>query len=76
MAGEDETKRRLDRRTSGADETASDGRWELYDRQEADWEPISEVSADAHIILHTSESPDKTLKVLLQKLYLRAPAPS
>ena len=71
VAPPDEIRRRVIRRLR--DKSAvSDARWELFQQQSAEWEPVREVSADRHILLDTSRSPRKTAMELLKSLYAAA----
>jgi hypothetical protein len=71
-ANEDETRRRLMRRESGVETTASDGRWEIYLQQRARWEPIVEADPERYIRLDTSGPVPATFANLLKQFYLRA----
>ena len=71
FASDSEIKRRLTLRTGDADETPSNGRWELDARQKADWEPITEMPDRNHIRLDTSGKPRHTVNQLAQKLFTR-----
>jgi aminoglycoside phosphotransferase family enzyme/predicted kinase len=50
--------------------SVSDGRWELYHRQQQEWEPVSEVAADRYISLDTSGPVEENLQELLHRLYI------
>jgi predicted kinase len=72
IASEDEIRRRLERRTQGREATASDGRWELFQRQKADWEPVNEVPQRCHIRLDTTGPREDNIRALLRLLFERA----
>ena len=68
MLAEAEARRRLERRME-RDDSVSDGRWELYQLQLAEWEPVAEVLPNRHIILDTGGSPEETIMAFLKELY-------
>ncbi len=71
VAPTEEIRRRLERRLR--DKSAvSDARWELFQQQLTEWEPVREVSSDRYIKLDTSRSPRKTSLELLLQLYSAA----
>ena len=53
-------------------DSASDARWEVYARQQADWEPVAEFPSDRHIRLDTSPSPEDTMWNLVFELFGKA----
>lgn len=65
---EEEARRRLERRFE-AGESVSDGRWELYHKQLAQWMPVTEVPPERHLRLDTGGLVEKTMRRLLQGLY-------
>ena len=65
---EEEARHRLERRFE-AGSSVSDGRWDLYHQQLAQWEPVTEVPPEYHILLNTGGSPQETMGLLLQGLY-------
>jgi hypothetical protein len=72
VAPDDEIKLRLDRRTEGVEQTASDGRWELFQQQKADWDEINEIPSKSYIRLDTSRQPEITLESLIETLFSRS----
>jgi predicted kinase len=62
--GEADTLRRLERRLQDG-RSVSDGRWEEFGEQREDWEPITEIPVDRHIVLDTSGSVAETMRRLL-----------
>ncbi|MDA1226407.1 MAG: hypothetical protein BZY79_04860 [SAR202 cluster bacterium Casp-Chloro-G4] len=70
-AAEGEIKRRLEARITHAEETISDGRWELYRRQQADWEPITEVRANRLVQLDTTGPRSENLRKLVGEIFFR-----
>ena len=60
--------RRLERRAEKGD-SVSDGRWSLFRRQLAQWDQVSEVPPERHLILDTSGSEEEAMRSLLQSLY-------
>ena len=65
---EEEARRRLEKRFT-AGESVSDGRWELYHQQLAQWTPVTEVPPERHLRLDTGGSFEQTMRRLLQGLY-------
>ncbi len=71
VAPTEEIRRRVERRLR--DKSAvSDARWELFQHQAAEWEPVVEVPLGRYVRLDTSHSPHKTSLDLLQALYSAA----
>lgn len=68
---DDIARQRLDTRVAEGT-SVSDGRWELYHQQQAQWEPVTEVSPDHYIALDTSGSVQEMVRELLRRLYLSA----
>lgn len=68
-AAEGEIKRRLEARMTHAEETVSDGRWELYRQQQADWEPIKEAAANRYINLDTTGPRDENMRRLVGEIF-------
>jgi aminoglycoside phosphotransferase family enzyme len=59
-----ETGRRIDaRQAAGTD--PSDGRWELFLAQKADFDPVTEFPAGSHIVLDTARPPDSCMEEAL-----------
>ncbi len=57
---DEEAKSRLDERTrSGKD--VSDGRWEIFKKQRADFEEVTELSSREHVLLDTKDETNKNL---------------
>jgi predicted kinase len=65
-----ELRRRLERREI-QEASVSDGRWDLRERQEAEWEPVQEVPKCRYIALDTTGSLEATRRQLLRELYIR-----
>ena len=65
---EAEARRRLERRYEKGD-SVSDGRWSLFRQQLAQWDDVSEVPPERHLILDTSDREEETMRSLLQALY-------
>ena len=65
---EAEARKRLDRRAEEVD-SVSDGRWSLFHQQLAQWDQVSEVPRERHLILDTSGCEEDTVRSLLQALY-------
>lgn len=61
---EEETRRRLDSRNTDV----SDGRWEIYKEQKADFEAVDELNEDEHLILATNNNLENNLNAVLKKL--------
>jgi len=64
---EDVLKGRLEKRLSEAGE-ASDGRWEIYQAQKNDFDPISELSISQHFSVDTAASPEVCVNEILLKI--------
>ena len=65
---EEPARRRLEDRFE-AGTSVSDGCWELYHRQMAEWEPVTEVPRDRLLRVDTSGSPEDTIRLVLQGFY-------
>ena len=65
---EEDARLRLERRFHEGD-SVSDGRWEIYQEQLRQWEPVIEAPQSRHIILHTDGSREETMRRLLQGIY-------
>lgn len=66
-APEAEIRRRLElRELTGS---VSDGRWALFHRQRAAWQPITEISPRQHIVVDTLPPLRESLRKLLRELY-------
>lgn len=72
VAPDEVVRARLVRRTETGEETASDGRAEMFDAQKASWEPMDEVPARQHVLLDTSGTREESLQALLLALFSRA----
>ena len=70
VADDAELRRRLDRRAA-AGISASDGRWELLERQREEWEPVAEAPRERYLRLDTSGTPDQTMDRLLLEIFAR-----
>jgi hypothetical protein len=74
---EDVIRERLERRAQKAG-TVSDGRWEIYHRQLAEFEPPEEITGDRRVVLDRSKPVDELLHELVAILppaWQAAPAP-
>ncbi len=67
---EEEARRRLDAREA-LGVGPSDGRWELYHQQMAEWEAVREVGPERYIRLDTQGRKDENNRALLKELYTR-----
>lgn len=67
---ESEIKRRLKRRMSNLEEP-SDGRWEIFQAQKRDFEPITELPGNAHIVVDTSAKREISALKALRGIRLR-----
>jgi hypothetical protein len=47
----------------------SDGRWEIYQQQRQEWEPIEGVAGDRHLQLDTSGPLTENIQELLYRFY-------
>ena len=60
-------RQRLDaRQAAGTD--PSDGRWEIFLAQKADFDPITELPAASHIVVDTSADPDASLEAAVGRI--------
>ena len=67
VAPEGIVKERLDaRQAAGTD--PSDGRWELYIAQKADFDPVTEFPAAMHLVVDTARAPEECLEEALWKI--------
>ena len=67
VAPEGIVKERLDaRQAAGTD--PSDGRWELFTAQKADFDPVTELPAAMHLAVDTARPPEECLEEVLGKL--------
>jgi predicted kinase len=64
---DDEIKKRLNIRIEDKKQ-ASDGRWEIYDRQKEVFEPIDEIKEGFHIIIDTTEPIEVCIEKVLERL--------
>ena len=51
-----------------AQRTASDGRWEIYEPQKRQFEPVVEVPPQNHVIIDTSQPADETVRQILDRI--------
>jgi aminoglycoside phosphotransferase family enzyme len=49
-------------------ESVSDGRWEIYQRQKKRFEPVVEVPPRYHVIIDTSQSGDRIIRQVLDRI--------
>ncbi len=67
IAPEGIVKERLDaRQAAGTD--PSDGRWELYISQKADFDPVTEFPEAMHLVVDTARPPEECLEKILGKI--------
>jgi aminoglycoside phosphotransferase family enzyme/predicted kinase len=66
---EDTIKKRLEGRIS-LDGEASDGRWEIFQAQQKDFDTIDEVTGTSHIIVNTSKPPEECTSQALKHVRL------
>jgi len=64
---EEEARRRLDSRDAGKNDI-SDGRWEIYAAQKADFEAVDEIPESEHMVLATDEGLEGSVNKVLKKL--------
>jgi hypothetical protein len=64
---DDITKRRLERRVR-ENNNASDGRWELFQKQKDEFDAIDEVPDDCHIKIDTSANPEIKRQDIIRKI--------
>lgn len=69
VASDGETERRLKRRSDGTDSTPSDGRWEMYYKQKAEWEPLDDVCTSDMLVLDTTLPLNANLSGVIEKLF-------
>lgn len=63
---EEIVKERLDKRQADPSEP-SDGRWEIYLAQKADFDPVTELPAETHIVIDTAHDPDACLEEAIRR---------
>ena len=63
---EESVKQRLAKRLKEA--SVSDGRWEVYELQRGQFEPVVEVPETNHVIIDTSPPVGKTIGQILDKI--------
>ncbi|MBE9537320.1 MAG: AAA family ATPase [Proteobacteria bacterium] len=64
---EEEARRRLDSRNAEKTDI-SDGRWEIYAAQKADFEAVDEVPENEHLVLDTNKDMKDSVNKVLKKL--------
>ena len=75
VTSEGESRLRLVRRTESGEETASDGRWELFQNQKESWEPVGEeVATGDYIRLNTTGPREDNVRKILKLLFASAVA--
>ena len=67
VAPEEVVKERLDARQAARTDP-SDGRWELYIAQKADFERVTEIPAEMHLVVDTARPPEECLEEALWKI--------
>jgi aminoglycoside phosphotransferase family enzyme/predicted kinase len=65
----DETtvKQHLEQRLKGS--TTSDGRWEIFEQQKAEFDEIAEFPSENHIVLDTSQPMSNIIRMISEKLF-------
>ncbi|MCD6230415.1 MAG: AAA family ATPase [Dehalococcoidia bacterium] len=66
QANEQEIQRRLEERLK--QETVSDGRWEIFQREKQDFQSITEMDNKIYIVADTTQPADKIIKEIESKL--------
>jgi hypothetical protein len=66
---EKEVKRRLEQRLR-EESSVSDARWEIYQRQKEQFEPVTEVSPESHLAVDTSGAVEEITQRVMEKLKL------
>ena len=66
---DDITQKRLEKRVLDND-NVSDGRWELFQQQKDNFEPIDEITADCRFKIDTSEKPEVFRHEMIRKIKL------
>ena len=61
---EETVKGRLENRRGDA----SDGRWEIFLAQKADFDPVTEIPAASHIVIDTAQDPDACMADVLRRI--------
>jgi aminoglycoside phosphotransferase family enzyme/predicted kinase len=61
------TRKRLEKRLREND-NASDGRWELHQKQKEDFDKIDEAPEDCHLKIDTSANPENTRREIIRKI--------
>jgi len=61
------TRKRLEKRMRDND-NASDGRWDLFQQQKEDFDPIDEIPAGCYLKIDTSSHPEMTRQELIEKI--------
>ena len=69
LADSQARERLLTRQAQG--DSPSDGRWDIYHRQLAQWEPVTEVPPERYVLLDTGGSFEENVLRLLRELYTR-----
>lgn len=67
ICSDEEARRRLDIRNADKSDI-SDGRWEIYVAQKADFETVDEISESEHLTLNTDEGLESSLHMVMKKL--------
>jgi predicted kinase len=62
-------RKRLEKRTQEND-NASDGRWELYQKQKNDFDAINEAPVDCYFKINTSVNPEIIRQEIIRKIKL------
>lgn len=66
VISEEEIRQRLEQRMQGA--SISDGRWEIFETQKADFDKITEFSPDEHMELNTSGEINVIIRPALERI--------
>ena len=51
------------------EDSASDGRWEIFHSQKQDFDKITEFSAQSHIVLDTSQPLSNIVEIIIERIW-------
>lgn len=71
VASDETVGQRLVRRVESGEITASDARFELFQQQKREWQPVREVEEERHITVDTSGSKEDLVKALLHSMFAK-----
>jgi aminoglycoside phosphotransferase family enzyme/predicted kinase len=69
LCSEETARQRLEKRILEND-SVSDGRWELFQLQKNDFDPINEMPPQSHFVIDTSVHPEITRRKIIEKIKL------